>query len=163
MSFSYVPMTDSELHKIALDNSPLLQPGIYDLEVSKATAKTSSNGNPMIELQIKVWGTSGKEYLVFDYLVSTPLMAWKIKHFCHAVGILKEYMDGQFNADMCIGKFCKGKIVYQIGKEIPADKLNGKVPGSRYPDKNAIEDYLLKEVKNDPRVAVDPFNDPLPF
>jgi hypothetical protein len=52
----------------------------------------------------------------------------------------------------------------QIGNEIPADKLNGKPPGSRYPDKNVVQDYVKKADQKAVSKPVDDFQDDLiPF
>jgi hypothetical protein len=46
---------------------------------------------------------------------------------------------------MAINKSVKVKIVVEPGSEIPQDKLKGKPLGSKYPDKNKVEDYIKKE------------------
>jgi hypothetical protein len=45
-------------------------------------------------------------------------------------------------SDLMIGKRLRVKIGIEAGNEIPADKLNGKPVGSKYPDKNKVEDYI---------------------
>ena len=59
-------------------------------------------------------------------------------------GIQKEYAEGKLCSQVAINKTVKVKITVEQGSEIPQDKLKGKPMGSKYPDKNKVEDYLPK-------------------
>jgi len=48
---------------------------------------------------------------------------------------------------------CKSTNRHRKGGEIPIDKLKGKAPGARYPDKNKVEDYIVGSVSDKPVVA----------
>lgn len=159
MSFAYEVYKDEELNDGR--GFSLLEPGIYNFQVLDAINKPSqSSGNPMITLKLNVWDDNGKEYKITDYLVSQKNCAWKIKHFCESVGLIKEYEDHKFDENLCLDKCGKASIVYQIGKEIPYDKLNGKPIGTRYPDKNAVEDYVVTDKgANMAKSANDSFRD----
>lgn len=150
MNFSYEPLTEDQCNKSR--QFPLLEPGVYDFQVMDAHVKVSRAGNPMIELILKVWGKNGAEFTIYDYLLSTPNMAWKLKHFCDSVGLAKEYESKSFDEFKCINRFGKADIVYQPG----AKKANGD---GYYSDKNAVNDYVKAEEK----VVKPELNDDLPF
>lgn len=128
----------------------LLTVGIGDFKVLKAEAKESKTGNPMIELVLKVWDSTGQESNIFDYLILNGhnLSLKKIRHFCYSVGLESSYEEGKLNASQCIEK-C-GKL--QIG--IQKDK-NGQ-----YPDKNCVQDYIYIKKNN---LNESNLNDDIPF
>jgi hypothetical protein len=132
MSFSFPPMTESELQALNM-----VEDGIYDFNVMKATQKTSKSGNQMIELQLVIWDKQGKEHIVFDYLVSITSMVYKIKHFCDTVGLDKEYQSGSFDVMQCEGRTGKAHIIIQAGQPNPN--------GGMYADKNAVKDYVMTD------------------
>ncbi len=157
MNFSFPPMTEEEIKALNM-----VDEGIYDFEVVKATAKTSQKGNQMIEMQLMIWDKEGKEHVIFDYLVSIKSMMYKIKHFCDTAGLDKEYQSGSFDVSQCEGRRGKAHIVVQAGQPNPA--------GGMYADKNAVKDYVMTDkgaVKHEsdsskPQVDND-LNDDLPF
>lgn len=162
MSFMYEPVTKEQAER---ERYSLLEDGTYDAHVEKATAKVSSSGNNMIELVLAVYDKNGVSHSIFDFLVFTPSMAWRVIHFCESAGLMKEYEDKKFHPDLLIGRNVSVKIIKKKGNEIPEDKLNGKAPGARYPDKNGIEDYVKKETsfhKESPLIDTD-MNDDIPF
>jgi hypothetical protein len=72
-------------------------------------------------------------------------MMWKIIHFSDSSGLLKEYQEQKLCSEIIINKRVRVKITIEEGSEIPQDKLKGKPPGSKYPDKNKVEDYIKKD------------------
>lgn len=142
--------------------SNLISPGDYPFEVTKATDKTSKNGNDMVELQINVTDNEDRTRGVFDYLVSIESMAYKIRHFAEAVGMLGNYEQGEMKADDMVGCAGKCRIAIQPAKD-------------GYAAKNVVKDYLKREsavvsAKNiDSKKAVvkkaidDDFDDSIPF
>lgn len=151
MSFlKFDPKPESEL----ID---LLLTGDGDFEVLEATEKNSKNGNPMIELKLKVWDSTGHEGIMFDYLMLTGsnYSVRKIRHFCYSCGLQSSYDSGSLGASECIGKQGKLKIDFQKG-------TNG------YSDKNVVKDYITE---SDTKVAGanqsaaqdDKFDDDIPF
>ena len=68
------PLSQDELKQ-----GDLMENGIYDFQVIKATEKISKSGNEMIELQLKVWESNGRERFIFDYLLEQ--LEYKIGHF----------------------------------------------------------------------------------
>lgn len=141
MSFDYNAMTEDEVQKARFQ---LLDGGEYDAIVDAATHEVSSKGNQMIKLSLSVFDPNGVIVPVFDYLVFTNQMMWKVKHFCDSAGLEKEYMDKKFDALLADRQNVRVKLIVQEGSFIPEAKLNGKPQGSRYPTKNAVEDYLIR-------------------
>lgn len=138
--WSYNPMSEEEAEKHR--GYKLCEPGIYEFRVDKATPRQSSSGNPMIELELTVFADDGGEYKVFDYLVATDKMQWKIRHFCDALRMTDAYEQGKFQPNMCVNKHGFADIIYQAGKP----KNDGS--GAMYKDKNAVEDYFLDKKGN---------------
>jgi hypothetical protein len=137
----------------------LLEVGDGDFEVIEAVEKHSkSNGNPMIELKLKVWDSKGQEGIIFDYLMLTGsnFSLRKIRHFCYSCGLEALYDQGSLSASDCDGKAGKLKIDFQKG-------TNG------YQDKNTVKDYIVasEETKKlDPRSTSaqdEKFDDDIPF
>ena len=156
MSFSFTPMSEEEIQSMNL-----IPEGIYDFEVLKANQKVSKSGNEMIEMQLKVWDKEGKTHLIYDYLVSTQNMTYKIKHFCDTVGLEKEYLAGTFNVEACEGLDGKAHILIQNGQKNPA--------GGFYPNKNAVKDYVDNTCPNEKKEEKESsnneqnLNDDIPF
>ena len=149
MSYNFQPMTEEELNK----PDDLIQDGIYNFEVLKSHRRVSSKGNPMAELDIRFWDKDGNIHTIKDYLVFSTVKfnIRKIKHFCDAVGIQDKFLQGELPEEFG-GYSGKLSLVTQEGQEIPEDKLKGKRPGSKYPDRNVVEDYVMTDkgaVKHD--------------
>jgi hypothetical protein len=58
---------------------------------------------------------------------------------------------------MAAKRHVKVRLRRKLGDEIPMDRLDGKPLGSRYPDKNIIEDYLVNDPL-DSKAKIDPFD-----
>ncbi len=143
MGFSYQIYTEQEAMSVRFQ---LLKEGEYDAIIKSSEDKVSANsGNPMMDMTITVFDEQGKAHDVRDFLVFTKAMMWKVVHFADSAGISKEYEEGKLCSDIVIDKHVRVKVAIEQGKEIPHDKLNGKPLGSKYPDKNKIEDYLKKD------------------
>jgi hypothetical protein len=121
----------------------LLKEGEYDAVVQTAIDKVSaSSGNPMIDLTLSVYDAEGNTHSVRDFLVFTKSMMWKVIHCASSAGVMMQYTAGRMCSDLMIGKRLRVKVGVEEGKEISADKLNGKPVGSKYPSKNKVEDYI---------------------
>ena len=104
--------------------------GDYRIAVIGAQEKTSSAGNPMIELKHEVLGLIGGPDLpegnlprVYDNLVFTANASWKIDQFRAAIG--EEVIDGQevdIDADDLIGATLSAHIV--VGKNQKGNNRN---------------------------------------
>lgn len=117
----FPPKTDEQ---IARENCMPI--GDYDFEVVEAVDKISQKGNPMIALQLRVFGPE-RAMTVRAYLMEA--MAFQMRHFCFAVGLGKEYEAGELAAANCIGR--TGRLTLKIEDQ----------PG--YMPKNAVKDYIV--------------------
>jgi hypothetical protein len=123
--------------------------GTYDAVVKKATDEVSKSGNDMIKLILTVYTPAGITVDVFDYLVFSDAVLYKVKHFCESAGI--DFAKGELEGGECVEKNVKVKLAI--------DSQEG------YPDKNVVKDYV-KRSGSVPSVpsASKPVNDPLvPF
>lgn len=136
MSFNYNPVDEAQAQKDK--EFQLLPDGIYDFVVTEAKFKYSSNQNPMIELKLRIMH-DGMEFNVFDNLIATKMMMWKVKHFCDTTGLEKEYAAGQFSERLCGNKRGTASI-----KSVGARPKNDG-SGQMWKAKNEVEDYLTSE------------------
>lgn len=121
----------------------LLNEGEYDAVVVKSEDKISaSSGNAMMDLTLSVYDKDGKAHTVRDFLVFTKSMMWKVIHFADSAGLTKQYSTQRLCSREVKENKVRVKIGIEEGKAIPADKLNGKPLGSKYPSKNKVEDYI---------------------
>lgn len=160
--YTFNPLTEEEIQQ-----SGLVKEGIYTFEVISAVRKTSKSGNPMAELQLNIWDDDGKTHLIYDYLVFSqiPMNIRKVKHFCEAVGLADRYEKGELPEELT-GYSGKAAIVTRTGQEIPPERLAGRPALSKYPDKNAVDDYIksdaaTKEIKSNSEE--DFISDDIPF
>ena len=136
-----------------LQSAGLIEPGVYNFEVTTAVDTVSKSGNDMIKLQIKVWDKSGSEKVIFDYLLDA--MAFKLRHFAESTGLIDKYNYGELMAHDCIGKCGKVELLIEKGPHNPN--------GGMYPDKNTVKDYVLAKTGEMP-IKIDPnFDDTIPF
>ena len=106
--------------------SGLLPAGQYAATVKLANDKVSKAGNDMIELILTVYGASGLQVDVFDYLLSDDSWQWKVRHFCESAGL--DYERGELVAAWCTEQ----SVRVNLGTE----KKEG------YAEKNRVLDYL---------------------
>lgn len=141
--FQYDVLTEQQA---MAERFQLIKEGEYDAIITASQdTKSSNSGNPMMDMTVTVYDTNGKPHDIRDFLVFTKAMMWKVVHFANSAGILKEYEEGKLCSQVAIDKHVRVKVVVEEGKEIPIDKLKGKPIGSKYPDKNKIDDYVKKE------------------
>lgn len=119
------PMSEEELAR-----SSLLEAGTYPFEILSASEELSKAGNEMIRLKLNVFGPSGEQVHIYDYLLEK--LAFKLRHFCEATGLLTKYEDGTLSELDCEGKSGFVKIAIEPG--------NGG-----YGPKNTVKDYVVKE------------------
>lgn len=140
--FMYDVMTEQEAIE---ERYQLLKEGIYDAVIASSEDRTSQSGNPMMDITLQVFDDAGKAKDVRDFLVFTKGMMWKVIHFADSAGLMSVYEEGKLCSASAVGHRVKVKIVVEEGSEIPFDKLKGKPAGTKYPDKNKVEDYIKKE------------------
>lgn len=141
MSFQYQPMSEQDA---MAERFQLLKDGIYEGVITSSQDTTSSKGHPMMDMIVTVYDQNGRIQEVRDFLVFTKPMMWKIVHFASSANILKEYEEGKLCSEVALNKRVVVKIITEQGSEIPEDKLKGKPLGTRYFDKNKIDDYVKK-------------------
>ena len=146
----FTPMTEDKINEMGL-----LPNGLYDFEVLNAKDQLSKNGNEMIKLTLKVFDKSGKDRIIYDYLLNLESTQYKIKHFCDVAGLGEKYKLGEFNSIDCLGKSGKAKI------QIQKDKTG------QYPVRNTVSDYVLSSEKKNIKIEKEDlgpeFDEHLPF
>lgn len=162
--FSYDPMTEEQAQQ---ERFSLLPEGDYEASIERFEGKMSSSGNRMVVFDLNVYDKNGNIHSLKDFIAFTPKMTWKLRHHCVSAGLETEFNNRTWRPNMSVGKIVRVKVIVQQGSEIPADKLKGKPAGSRYPDRNVIDDYLVQNNINSARVAqssgASEFNDDIPF
>lgn len=118
------PKTEAEIQTMNLRN-----PGEYDFLVADAIEKISGKGNEMVELKLQMEDSEGRNFVLFDYLVSIDSMAYKLRHFAETTGLIPEYEKGDFAAEHMLGKTGRCKVGTQPAK-------------GQYPAKNVVSDYI---------------------
>lgn len=134
----------------------LWKKGPYDFEVVSAIEKQSKSGNDMTELAVKVYDAEGKSRIMNDWLVESPGMAYKTRHFAESTGLLKEYEKGELPTNDLPGKTGRCQLGIEKGKQIPGSE-------DFYPDKNKIQDYLPRTGKLIASVDTTDLDDEVPF
>jgi len=122
---NFTPKKDEDLVK-------LLKEGEGTFTVLSAIEATSKKGDPMIKLLLECYDSENRKGNIFEYLIFTDnvFCERKIKRFCYAVGLEKEYESGKLNHFECSGH--SGNLLIGIQK----DKTGA------YPDKNCVFDFL---------------------
>ena len=118
----FMPQSENEITR-----SQLLEPGVYPFEVTAASDEISRTGNEMIKLKLIAYAPDGSQGHVYDYLLEK--LAYKLRHFAVATGLLAEYERGELEAVACLG--AKGLVKLGI------EEANGQ-----YKPKNTVLDYL---------------------
>lgn len=109
-----------------IQEESLIPAGEYDFTVQEAAEKKSKAGNDMIQLDMDVY-VGDRTRPMKDWLMES--MAYKLRHFCYAVGLGAKYDAGTLTAQDCEGKSGKVKIV---------QKQNGD-----YGLQNSVKDYVV--------------------
>lgn len=150
----FTPKTEEEV-------SNLLPEGEYMLVVTEAEDRVSKSGAEMIYLKLETVDEDPFSKIIFDYLLEA--MAYKLRHFCEATGLLPKYDEGSLVAADCIGRKVLAKVF-----------IDSKDPA--YAPKNAIRDYVIDKTKRAEASGKPPgigapkdagteefFNDDIPF
>ena len=119
------PKTEQQLNE-----ENLAPDGEYYFKVARAQDEVSKSGNEMIHLGVAIYQGEKERWRVDDYLLEK--LAWKLRSFCAATGLLARYESGQLAAADCLG--VGGKCVLGV-KEAEGD----------FPAKNVIKKYVVKK------------------
>jgi len=142
MAFVYEVLTKEQAES---ERFQLLTPGNYEAVVTRAQDRQSSTGNAMMDITLSVFDNNGISHDIRDFLVFTKPMMWKIVHFAESAGLYDIYEQGKLCSEAALNKHVNVKVGVEEGREIPLDKLNNKPAGARYPSKNKVVNYFLRE------------------
>ena len=129
-----------------MNEENLAPEGEYYFKVSRAQDEVSKSGNEMIHLGVAIYQGERERWRVDDYLLEK--LAWKLRSFCAATGLLARYESGQLAAADCLG--VGGKCVLRI-EEADGD----------FPAKNVVKKYVVKKGV-EAKVATKPATQPEP-
>jgi len=93
----FTPKTQEQI-----DTENLLPEGAYDAEITSAEEKTSKKGNPMIEVNLKVYGANGGFRIVRDWLMEA--VPHKLLHCAESLNLRAEYDAGEITSVLLQGK-----------------------------------------------------------
>lgn len=141
MTFNFKPKTDEEIERMNL-----LSDGAYRFTVRNAVETVSKSGNPMVRLDLEIYGHDGGSTFITDYMVSSEKMAWKIKHFCETLGLLEQYQKGMLDTPNLIRSEGYAQVVTEKRSEYPA---RNKVKDYGKP-KEKKANTILSPTKADP-------------
>jgi hypothetical protein len=128
---NFTPRSEQECERL---KSNLLVKGEYDFEIVSAVDKVSTAGNEMIELRVKIFDSFGQPVnQIFDYLLNTDRMAYKLRHCCRACGLLSEYESKRLDSSQFVGH--TGKCLIDVQKD----------KSGSFPDRNVITDYTSEK------------------
>lgn len=145
----FTPKSEEQLEEE--NKFKLLEPGIYDFQITEASPEISKKRNDMIKLKLCIYNHDGNTQHIFDYLLES--MGYKLRHCADACGLLAKYELGELVPDDFTDKAGKVKVVIQKSKD------------PQYPDdKNAVADYIKRGNMVDaaPKTAAD-LDDDIPF
>lgn len=145
MTFLFNPLSDDQIN--AIQNRSLLTDGIYPFVVKAVEEQCSKSGILMLKVKLVVVAAENDMRVIFDYLLATEQMMFKLKHFCESIGIGDKYNQGGFEPSDCIERSGRVKIGIQKG----AAKDDGS---GFYPDKNSVKDYVKSEEVETPKNKV---------
>ena len=128
------PKTEQEVQE-----ANLLDKGEYDFVVMSAEETQSKAGNDMIALKISVMDEEERGHTVFDYLVSTDAMSYKLRHFAASIGLLADYEGGNLPAEKMEGRAGRCTIVVTPARD-------------GYAAKNSVQDYIAADGPIDSRL-----------
>lgn len=132
------------------EESGLRQRGLYDFEVLEAKDRLSKAGNDMMETRVKLFDSDGRSFSLFDYLVNTDGMAYKLRHYASSTGQLAAYEKGELRAEEQPGKTGRCQVGIQPAKD-------------GYPAKNIIQDYVPNTGKLIASMLAAGLDDEIPF
>lgn len=151
--FSFKPLSDEEIN--AINNRDLLPDGLYPFSVKSAELHHSEQGNVSFKVTLLVYyAEKNEKRYVTDYLSTSEVMMFKLKHFCESIGIENKYKEGNISGIDCIDR----EGVVKIGTQKGGAKKDGT---GFYNDKNVVKDYCLSSASSKPLNKE--FNDEISF
>lgn len=147
----FTPLDDSAIESLEREEreKSLLAEGNGRWEIITSKAKLSTSGNPMIEINFKVWDLEGKSAFVKDFFMigEKSFFIKKIKSFCESAGTESVYNTGRIRQeDFRPGLTGDCTIIRKMYKDEP---------------QNNIKEYIKKSEKQN--TINENLNDELPF
>jgi hypothetical protein len=154
MVLAYKKITEEE------DKSRHLFPkGEYNFSIRSVVEKKTKNGsNNMLEIELLVKDSNGREMIVKDWIVLVEQMGWKLRHFSNACNLLDKYDSQLLEARDFFDK--KGIVKLTI-REYQSETGMRTV--------NSVEDYIKSNkimlVKNESSIKPEKefMDDDIPF
>jgi len=109
----------------------VLPNGEYNAEVFEAIEETSTAGNAMIRLSLRVYRNDSPHTWVFvnDYLLPhVESMQFKLRHFCRSAGLLDIYESGNLEDYQCKGRNVRVRLRIE--------------ENNQYGNRNRVVDYI---------------------
>lgn len=131
---NFTPQTEQEA-TASQKATGLWADGEYDFTIRKAEDRVSKAGNEFVNLQAELYNADGKSKFVFDTLMVTGDMSWKLRHACDAVGLTAEYESGSF--DTLLFEERSGRLTLGTRKA-----RTDRATGTEYPAQNVVMDYI---------------------
>lgn len=130
----FTPKSEEQIKQdqIRRQEERLLAAGECDFEVIGADEQfNEKNKCDMFILTLRIWDKNGKESTLKDWILNNDQFEWKLRHFCHSAGLEDYYETGDLSTYYMRGK--TGKLMLSVRKD-----KKGK-----FPDQNAVDDYIL--------------------
>lgn len=154
--FTYTPKTEAEL--LDIKNSKLLKDGNYPFIVKSLANDISNAGNSQLKLIIGIKDEKGFERNITDYFGSSDTMAFKLKHYCDAVGLEDEY--SRVAVQEIIQKSTGRSGIAKIGIK----KGSMRQDNTPFDDSNVVRDYFKgTSVQKKPVEIAPSLNDDIAF
>lgn len=116
--FTYEPsmFADIETDTGGPDEYPLIPVGDHEFAIVEARGKTSSSGNPMIELTLEIEhdGRIGK---VWDYVTFTDAARKVVASKCDALGLGDALRDGTLTPESFVGIVGRVRLRHQTSPD----------------------------------------------
>jgi hypothetical protein len=87
----------------------------YGFQILEATDQVSKSGNEMIKLKLLVFTDTGRERIMYDYLLDA--MAHKVRHAAAATGLLASYEAEELQAHEFVGKTGSLKLGRRVNQQ----------------------------------------------
>ena len=149
----YTPFTEEQIqtqHIVPAGNYVFK---VIDVQTMKnGYAMVDKNGNDMARIKVMIYDENHNERFIYTYITGADTFAYKLRHLCKTIGMLKEYEAGTFNINHTIGKQGECQVVIRKGQT----KSDGS--GDMWPDQNDIKDFVVSTM-NERKHSTTPSND----
>lgn len=118
------------------DSFPVIDEGVYEVQIMKIEMAQSKQGNPMLNLEYLVVNHPEQTgHKLFDRISLVEKALWKLKQFCEAVGL--EWDETGVDVEPAIGQ----TVLVKVTQELYTDPNK---PGSEGRRTNKVDEYLKR-------------------